>query len=205
MKILFLEDRPDRQKILLPSKEKDIEGIHALEGVSMPTSYDCKQIIADINREAYPFQDGLKLIIVHKSALETKGLVYINNYCKDKSVKLICFSGGINQTIYTNDKFEFLNINSADFYTEKLIPFLSKVVNNQSESLLELTTANWRISYLLLARQIIGSLLIENDEDAKFNFNERLENIASLLKLEFEHNEDGLDFLSKEIKKLLIL
>ena len=55
MKILFLEDRPSRQIQFLPHGEKDVEKLSALEGVFMPKSKDCRDIIGQINQASYIF------------------------------------------------------------------------------------------------------------------------------------------------------
>lgn len=199
MKILFLEDRPSRQKQFLPNKEKDVEKIKAMSEIFMPEAVECKIIISQINNESYQFEDSkLQLIIVHKSALDTKGLTYLNIICREKIVKLVCFSGGTSQVIYNNDDFEFLNLNSSDFYTERLIPFLEKVVAGEENNLLEITNAQWKLSYMLLARQILESINLEEDEDSKLRLESKLEQIRKLV------NIDNIGHLSKEITKNIL-
>ena len=204
MKILFLEDRPSRQLLFLPNKEKDVEHIRSLKSVYMPESNECKEIIAQINQNNYNFENSLKLIIVHKSALETRGLEYINNFCKNEKVKLVCFSGGISQLTYNNEDYEFLNINSSDFYTERLIPFLNGFIAEKSETLLELANKEWKLSYMLLARQIIGSIALENDEDVKFNLEDKLDKINNILSFNFTINSENAEKLNTEIKKIIL-
>jgi len=187
MKILFLEDRPGRQKLFLPNKEKDVEKMQSLSGLVMPEG--CKEILAWINQGKYDFPKGLKLIIIHKSALETKGLIYLNDICKEEKIKLVCFSGGISQLVFNNEGVEMLNINSSDFYSERLIPFLERVTNEQPFHLLELANEQWELSYLCLARQIIGSLNIETDEDSKELLKEKLDRIEKILNFPLSENE----------------
>jgi hypothetical protein len=204
MRILFLEDRPDRQKIFLPNKLKDVETIKSLGGLLMPEGEICKEIISLINQKTYEFDDELKLIIIHKSALKTSGLDYLNSICKTKKITLICFSGSISQLIYNNEDFEFININSIDFYTERLIPFLGRVINNQSEHVLELINDKWKLSYLFLARQIIGSLQLEIDADVKFDFQKKLEQIQAVLNVNYSINDENIDKINFEIKHTLL-
>jgi hypothetical protein len=191
MKILFLEDRPSRQQLFLPNKADDVKTIKSLQEVFMPESNDCRRIIMEINQKKYAFDNNIELIIIHKSALETSGLEFIDGYCKINKVSFICFSGGISQIIYNNEDYEFLNINSTDFYGERLIPFLENFLNHNTETLLELVTKDWELSYMFLARQIIGNLGIENDEDSKNNLIEKLKEI-----------EKSLKFDTKDLKKL---
>lgn len=199
MKILFLEDRPSRQKQFLPNKEKDVEKLKSMSEIFMPEAVECKIIISQINNESYQFEDSkLQLIIAHKSALDTKGLAYLNFICRDKIIKLVCFSGGTSQVIYNNDDFEFLNLNSSDFYTERLIPFLEKVLAGEENNLLEITNAQWKLSYMLLARQILESINLEKDENSKLRLESKLEQIRKLVKI------DDIEHLSKEITKNII-
>jgi len=207
MKILFLEDRPSRQLLYLPNKKTDAEIIHSLDGVFMPDSVECKNIINNINQVKYDFDSDLKLIIVHKSALETKGLMCIHDFCKKNKVKFVCFSGGVSQLTYNNEEYEFININSTDFYTDRLISFLKNFLDNTSETLLELVNNEWKLSYMFLARQIIGSLLLEKDEDAKFNLQEKLDKTNTILNLAFSINDGNktiIENLNLEIKKRIL-
>lgn len=204
MKILFLEDRPSRQLLFLPNKQKDVEQIRSIESVYMPESNECKEIIAQINQNNHNFEKGLRLIIVHKSALETRGLEYINNFCKNEKVKLVCFSGGISQLTYNNEDYEFININSSDFYTERLVPFLNGFITEKSETLLELSNKEWKLSYMLLARQIIGSIALENNEDVKFNLEAKLDKINNILSFDFTINSENTKKLNTEIKKIIL-
>lgn len=204
MKILFLEDRPSRQLHFLPNKSEDVKAINSLEGVFMPESHECKTIIMQINQEEYGFDNSIELIIAHKSALETRGLNYINNFCKKEKIKLVCFSGGISQITYNNDEYEFLNMNSTDFYSERLIPFLKDVISGNSETLLELANKEWKLSYMLLARQIIGNLALEQDEDVKSNLEVKLDKINSILNFDFTLNRDNAEKLNIGITKKIL-
>ena len=201
MKILFLEDRPSRQKQFLPNKEKDVEKLHSLTDMFMPESNECLAIIDQINNRSYQFNNNLKLIIAHKSALKTTGLEYINQFCKRRKVDLVCFSGGISQLTYNHEDFEFVNINSTDLYTERLIPFLEDVTDNRNKTLLELTSKNWQLSYLFLSRQILRSFELESNEDAKISFKEQLEELKKILNLEFSFT---IENINKEIKKRIL-
>jgi hypothetical protein len=82
-KILILEDRPSRQRLFLPNREKDIETLLSISGLSIPLVDDCKKIIDEINNERYLFKDTLKLLIIHKSSINSKGLMYVYKACKD--------------------------------------------------------------------------------------------------------------------------
>ena len=199
MKILFLEDRPSRQKQFLPNKEKDVERLKSMPKIFMPEAEKCKDIIAEINNGTYLLDDpDLQLIIVHKSELETEGFIYLDRICKKKAIKLVCFSGGTSQVVFNNDDFEFLNLNSSDFYSERLIPFLKKIINGKETCLLEIINTQWKLSYMLLARQILGSIDIEEDEDSKFRLETKLEQIRKTITVE------SIRQLNKEITKHIV-
>jgi len=102
-KILILEDRPSRQRLFLPNREKDIETLLSISGLSIPLVDDCKKIIDEINNERYLFKDTLKLLIIHKSSINSKGLMYVYKACKDQCIKIIFFSGGIAQKVNFSD------------------------------------------------------------------------------------------------------
>ena len=69
----------------LPNKNKDVEVINSLKEVILPISNECQNIIAQINQGEYVFENQVRLIIVHKSALNTKGMLYIDKFCKSKN------------------------------------------------------------------------------------------------------------------------
>lgn len=204
MKILFLEDRPSRQMQFLPQGENDVKRLMIQEEVFMPKSEMCREIISQINKASYSFNDKIEMIIVHKSSLNTKGLQYLSEFCKDNLVKLICFSGGTSQLIYTNERFEFMNMNSVDFYSERLIPFIESFIAGEFETILELVFDNFKLSYLLTARQIIGSIELEQDDDAKFFLQEKLNAISKVLNLEFEVKRENLKRINVEIDKIIV-
>lgn len=202
MKILIIEDRPSRQQHFLPNN--DVETIRNLDGIFIPLGHECISIISQLNEGLFNFENTLKLIVIHKSALNTSGLIYIHENCKRMHVNLICFSGGISQTTFYNDDYEILEINSANLYTDRLIPFLKNVLNNTCESTLEVLSSDWRLSYLLLARQILYSLSIEKDDDAKYNFEEKLENISRTLNLNISPELLNLEMINTEINKRIL-
>ncbi len=201
MKILILEDRPSRQRILLPNKARDVEVLKTLQGVFMPESGECKRIISLVNKEAYLVDDDVRLIIIHRSALDTRGLHFLNVICNKRKIKLICFGGGVSQQIYNTDGSEYLNINSSDFYNVQLIPFLEKFNTNENTNLLEVTNINWQLTYLFLARQINHSLQQEEDDDRKILFQNKLEQIQDVLKLDDIKN---VEKINNEINKKII-
>ena len=201
MKILFLEDRPSRQRIFLPHKDKDVQILKNFGAVYMPESTECKKIISSLNNSDYIIDENVRLIIIHGSALDTRGLQYLNATCNKQRIKLICFGGGVGQQIYNNEGFEYLNINSSDFYNKQLIPFLERFIMNEDLTLLEITNVNWQLTYLFQARQIINSLNEEDDDDRKLMFQSKLEQLQEILKLDDIINAEKINL---EINKHIL-
>jgi hypothetical protein len=154
-RILLLEDRPSRQNNSLPNGISDINTLKSMNDLIMPEGDFCKKIINDINEQVYKFVSGIELIMIHRSSLSAAGLKYLDNYCIKNNSALILFSGGTSEAIYNDDEFRLLSLNSADFYTERLIPFIEKFFLSSDTHLLELIQSNWRVSYLLKLRHLI--------------------------------------------------
>lgn len=198
MKVIFLEDRPDRQKQFLPNKSEDVQRIKSIEGVFMPEVNECKTIIESINNESFSFDENIKLIIAHRSAISSKGISHLNNLCKSFKVKLIFFSGGISQTVYNKQNFEQINLNSTDFYSNLLIPFLENFIIDEKTSVLEVFHKEWKLSYLLLYRQLFKSLEFSTDESEKDNYKYRLKNIEEII------GQLSINEISEQIKKITL-
>ena len=199
-KILILEDRPSRQRLFLPNREKDIETLLSISGLSIPLVDDCKKIIDEINHERYLFKDTLKLLIIHKSSINSKGLMYVYKACKDQCIKIIVFSGGIAQLNYHNENLEFLNINSSDLYSARLIPFVRNFLQDKVDNLLELVYENWELTYLLQLRKLIHSRDSEI-EIYKNRFDNKIKMINQILGYEKEMEEQNLNAL---INKMIL-
>lgn len=197
-KILILEDRPSRQRLFLPNREKDIETLLSISGLSIPLAVDCKKIIDEINNERYLFKDTLKLLIIHKSSINSKGLMYVYKACKDQCIKIIFFSGGIAQLNYHNENLEFLNINSSDLYSARLIPFIRNFLQDKVDNLLELVYENWELTYLLQLRKLIHSRDSEI-EIYKNRFDHKIKMINQILGYEKEMEEQNLNTLINKI------
>jgi hypothetical protein len=204
--ILFLEDRIDRQSLFLPNGFDDISLIKTIRNLNMPDPNGCKQIIEEINKQEYQFNTtdcDIKLVIVHRSLLKNSGISYLNQTAKNNQVKLVFFSGGISQVLYSNDGFEQIFLNSTEFYSDLLIPFLLNFSADFSTSILELFNKNWRLSYMMLHRQLSQNLKVSKvDESDPYTYyystKERLKQIESLLGV------SGEDEIEKLFKKSIL-
>lgn len=208
-KILFLEDRPERQRIFLPNGENDVSVLRNMRNIVMPELEDCKITISNINSNKTFIMDGISMIIIHESSLSTPGLIYLNKKCKENKISAILYSGGISQTAFNNDDYDMLYVNSSDLYTERFIPFLENYINDSSSHLLELINANWRISYWFLLRQLLNTKEIEEksknpDFDRIDVLEDKIEKASKVLGIELSQFNSNTDSLNKEIKKLLL-
>ena len=201
MKAILIEDRPDRQKLFLSDIENGIEQLRNLPDLAMPSGQDCRDLIAAINDENFN-ADDLNLIMVHKSSLTSVGINFLNKLSKEK-VTLVFFSGNIDQLIYDNKNIECLHINSKDFYSTRLIPFIKDFINDMKPHILELKNKDWKLSYFFLLRQLIQNRMIENDYEEKQSITLRIEKIKTILDIKEKEDSDILDFISKETEKII--
>lgn len=203
MKAILIEDRPDRQRIFLSNNEKDVQALMNIQDLLKPNGQECREIIDKINNEDYDFQD-IKLIMVHKSSLTTKGLNFVNNHSKAQKTAVAYFSGGIDQLLYNNENFECLNINSKDFYSYRLIPFINNFTANKYPHILELSNENWKLSYMFLIKQLVNNHALEANDDEKFNLEVRIDQIKLILNIENKLNNGITEYIDKEISKIVI-
>ncbi|MEE9439624.1 MAG: hypothetical protein V3V14_11530 [Saprospiraceae bacterium] len=146
-KILLLEDRPDRMRQMLNN------------GDIMPDNVD---IISDME-EIGSFLEEMEIritdyeiIIVHRSALTQHADNGFYNTlvaeCREIDKPLVVFTGGIGQSIYSNDG-PILLMNSKNFYSANLIPFVNLANDGKRPSLLYLVSGEiWELSELMLDR-----------------------------------------------------
>lgn len=201
MKAILIEDRPDRQKLFLSDIENGIERLKKISDLAMPSGQDCRDIIASINDEIFNAND-LNLIMVHKSSLTAVGINYLNKLSKE-NVTLVLFSGNIDQLIYDNQNIECLHINSKDFYSSRLIPFIKDFINDMKPHILELKNKDWKLSYFFLLRQLFQNRLIENDYEEKQSITLRIEKIKTILDIKEKEDSDILNFILKETEKII--
>ena len=126
--------------------------------------------------------------------------MYVYRACKDRCIKIIFFSGGIAQLNYHNENLEFLNINSSDLYSARLIPFIRNFLQDKVDNLLELVYENWELTYLLQLRKLIHSRDSEI-EIYKNRFDNKIKMINQILGYEKEMEEQNLNAL---INKMIL-
>ena len=153
-KVILIENRPTRQKIYLPNQEKDQEKLLKMHFL---THYS-NDIKNDLNKKDFNFLLGFDLIMIHRSFLNElsngSAVNAIVKLCEQHQKDLIYFSGGISASSFIQqDEFNFLLINSKDFYAN-LLDFLDGYYNGEIENLLELKYGKtWKLTYLLRLRE----------------------------------------------------
>ena len=203
MKIIFLEDRPDRQKQFLPNKSEDVEKLKNIDGLFLPDVNECKKIVEQINNQNYIIASETRLIFVHRSIIKNMGISYLNNQCKSKKIKLVYYSGGIRQSIFNNDGFEQLNLNSSDLYSDLLIPFCEKFIKESNTSLLEVFHKDWKLTYLMLYRQLVKNADLtkeegNNPDSYEFQLKQRIQRIELVI------GTKDIEDIERQINKLIL-
>jgi len=195
-KVILIENRPSRQKIYLPNQEKDQEKLLKMDFL---THYS-NDIKNDLNNKDFNFLLGFDLIMIHRSFLNElsngSAVNAIVKFCEQHQKDLIYFSGGISASSFIQqDEFNFLLINSKDFYAN-LLGFLDGYYNGEIENLLELKYGKtWKLTYLLRLREFEKLNELEEEFDVKSQ-----REMSELFTNDEMNNLDGtIDFIMKEI------
>ena len=165
-KVLILDDRVSRKKTHMSNGS-----ICALNNCEI-NGY-LKMITGEglENENSFAYCDDYTLLAIHKSWLDTNGLVSdIEKYAKNNQKYLILFSGGIGQTIL-REEYTILNVNSAIFYTDKLPVFIDRFSTSEvNQPLLQLLYGeNWLFPIYMKYRQLLWKLNLESNEDLKLD------------------------------------
>ena len=203
-KIIFFENRPDRPKIYLPGKEGDQERLYSKE-FNFLTHYQ-KSHEEMINNNELEFLLDFDLIIIHRTFLNElsngSALNRVIFFCQNNGKDLILFSGGISSSSYVEaeDDFNLLLINSKDFYSSKLIPFLLSYSKCEINKIIELKYGkSWKLGYLLRLREIEAQKSfgdeISDEEESNINRILRLDVLTDInLIIELQIQEQLLNY-----------
>ncbi len=198
-KILIIDDRPKRKERHL-SKEA-LAQLAILEDKEMlTTSTGFENLSENLDSIFKPFD----MIAIHNSYLSNLGIYgEVTEYIKKSEKYLIVFSGGIPQNTILN-KGQQLNINSTDFYTDKLPSFIESFCNESiiTNPLLKyLYGDSWKLTLLLQYRYLLWKYAdikkINVDKEYKLakqlksilwdgNINKSIEDINKEIELEKE-------------------
>ncbi len=199
--ILLIEDRFQRQKVFFNNYEdlNEIEGLY--------NSIDNKENQALVSQlttidECNRLLRGYHLIILHRSYIDNSKINTVEKYAKNNNKDLILFSGGIDQSSYSKeDESQILLINSKDFYSDNLIPFLKGYISGDVNNLLYLLYGdNWRLPYLLRYRQLLvnqknGDIIGEDIDEEEFDTIKEVIN--------YKDKDIGIEKINDEVNSII--
>lgn len=143
-KILIVDDRVERQKSQLG--ENDFEELKTIPGVKLMYELPAEEALGEYS-----------LLAFHLSYLkQEKRLGEIQSYVQREGKQLILFSGGIAQHQFS-EKGRRLTLNSRDFYSSQLIPFLKDFLKEDAnDRLIKLLYGeNWKLPLLVRFRHLL--------------------------------------------------
>lgn len=148
-KVLLIEDRYERQE-----KFQEILDIHLknYEDVLDNAIYERYDEVYELLKNQIFDFSSYDVVIVHKSAFDTDNSVitaYIERKCKEKSIILIYFSGGIDANYYKKeDDFELFEVNSKTLYSSNITLFLEAYRKDIIKPGMILYGEHWKINIL---------------------------------------------------------
>ena len=165
MKILLIEDRPERQKQFLKKTGIDIVSYRFIDNKTENEYKSLKnELLVNIS-----ILEEYDIIISHRSAFgidNAKIIDAIKNYCETNKKYLILFSGGISTSYYTKTPYEYLSLNSKDFYSDNLKLFLDNIQKNNDINLLLLTFGEqWELNLILNIFEKLNTVNYDDIDD----------------------------------------
>ncbi len=203
-KILLIEDVTERQKEFMYGNFFTLDDYSDILENAINDKY--KEIASNLRNNRIAFED-YSMIMVHKSAFENEAGITINKieqYCEQNKTPLVLFSGSLGN-YYNNAKYDYLELNSKDFYSQNLKLFLDEYAKGRGNILMLSYGSNWILNTLLNILEKTNIFLRKN-KDSDIVYSE-FENFTKINKLTNIDNpfyeiavEDGWTSL-KEIKK----
>ncbi len=164
-KIILIEDRINRQKNMLGNLFEKLNDFPDLSNKSGGTDFE--EIKQQLNYEKFGdiFND-FKIIMVHRSALETSVRNKLIDFCIENGKTLVLFSGGVsNATIEKKKNNSFIVLlNAQTFYSHNLIDFLN---NKEHNPYILAFGKNWEINLLYEALEVFKRILLKEPEIKK--------------------------------------
>lgn len=158
MKIAIIEDRESR---LQRFQNFDIR---SEPSVVLILEQSFQDLLDNIKANNLKVLDNYYVIAAHRSALTETMRDSIKSYCAKTKKPLVFFSGGITSSYYKETSFQFLLINSKEFYSENLRIFLNHVNQGNTPNLLMLQFGTkWKLSMLLSLRNRIAVALAKEE------------------------------------------
>ncbi len=174
-KILLLDDRINRQTSYTKISNIDLSQFSDVLDNKVGSNYsevkdNFRNIISDTC-------SSYSIIIAHESALKSiDQLDFLKEFCKEKEIKLVLFSGGTNYSSFINN---LLYINSRDLYSKNLELFLKYKQTEQVDNLeLLVYGPKYKINIILMLIENINKFITTTYDD-----NMTLEQYKDFIKL----------------------
>ncbi len=147
-KIVLIEDVVSRQKDFMNETDFELTDYEDILENAIGDKY--REIEESLKRDDYDFSE-YAMIMVHGSAFgeDVKfSLEKLKQYCEESKTPLVLFSGGASN-YYNNAKFENLELNTKDFYSQNLKVFLDEYRKEKHNILMFAYGEKWILNSLL--------------------------------------------------------
>lgn len=162
-RILLIEDVTSRQEDFMSHTDFTLKSYDDILENMNNDKY--KSISTSLKDDTFNF-DEYDMIISHKTAFEEQTSIIVNKlvaYCEKTKKPLVFFSGGITN-YYKNTTYEYLELNSKDFYGQNLKIFLDNYRKGMQNILMLSYGDKWVLNVLLNILEKINLFLNKNDE-----------------------------------------
>lgn len=198
-KIIYLENRTNRYNYFFEHYPTEKEQFESFDFITARIGQDAVDDMIQISSNQLDFLLHFDLIIAHRSALISmpggSALNRIIAFCTVQKKGLILFSGSIGSSFYSETPQPYLLINSKDFYSVNLLPFLENYGSGKQEHLIELKYGKkWRLSYLLRLQEL---LLIKNPEKQVIIQRQEIEDLL------FGGKSVDISFIQNEVANII--
>ena len=194
-KIVLIEDVVSRQKDFM--KETDFDLLEYEDILENAIGDRYREIEESLQSDDFDLSE-YAMIMAHESAFGTDvkfSLEKLKQYCEESKTPLVLFSGGASN-YYNNAKFEYLELNTKDFYSQNLKVFFDAYREEKYNILMLAYGEKWIFNSLLNVLEKTNVFLDRNsDEDIVYKEYENFTKIDTLNS--FNHNfydipmEDG--------------
>jgi hypothetical protein len=211
-KILLIEDRFKRQEMFREALGIELEKYNEiLDNIIFDKYEEHYQLL---KKQEFDFT-RYSIIIVHKSAFGNDNSVitaYIERMCKEQSIILIYFSGGIDANYYQREAdFKLFEVNSKTLYSSNLTLFLDTFKDGILKPAMLLYGRHWDINVLCNISQKLNiyiEKLQDNNqlEDFFYEDNPNIKQILYQLKNNIFYKPKSVngEISKEEMKKLLL-
>ena len=158
---ILIEDRSERQRIFLERKDVELDEFTVLKNIcggNEPERFKTDFLEQERIREELSDYD---VVMTHRSAWSPEVRMSLREFCEKEQKALVFFSGGISSTtFYQKQGFQFLTMNSGDFYGANLKLFLQSLEDESPVNLRILAFGdNWKFELLAKLRMKLSNAL----------------------------------------------